>query len=108
MSAKKVSRDPKHVSEEPLIHVKLLKTLRDTFAKNSGFTSEETDAVLYYLFTLPTHSLRMRRAHMYIMEIPFTKHTLLCLKAINRFATENKIRFDDAMVVLSEYASVSA
>ena len=84
-----------------------LKALRDGFAKKSGFTPEETDAVLYYLFRLPDISLQLRRAHLYIMEIPFTKHTLLCLKAINRFATDNKIRFEDAVVVLTEYASVS-
>lgn len=67
----------------------------------TGFTVEETDAVLHYIIVE-----RIQKHHCIIVDNKFKKNTLLCRQVINRFATENKIRFEDAKDVLAEWALI--
>lgn len=57
-------------------------------ASRASITNQEADAVL---------------AHIYNSK-GYTKDTLLALKVINRYATENSIRVEDAVTVLREYS----
>jgi hypothetical protein len=57
-------------------------------ATKTSFTEQESEAIL---------------AHLQI-SCGFKKDTLLALKALNRFANENGIRVEDAVVVIREYA----
>jgi hypothetical protein len=71
---------------------------RNNLLQRTYFTSQQIDSVLHYL-------------HEYYREarprVPagFAKDLLWATKAINRFAKENEIRFDDAVLVLHDYAT---
>jgi hypothetical protein len=67
----------------------------------TGFTVDETDAVLHYIIVD-----RIQRRHCLIIKNDFKKNTLLCRQVINRFATEHKIRYEDALDVLAEWALI--
>jgi len=74
-------------SEEEARVVKRLSRI-STLVKKSSFTEQESEVIL---------------AHLYPSD-GFKKDTLLALKALNRFANENGIRVEDAVVVIREYA----
>jgi len=67
--------------------------------KRHGYSIYEgdIDPILNYL-----HEQYKRRPY---IPAGFRQNTLQALKAINQFATENKIRFDDALLVLHGYAN---
>jgi hypothetical protein len=66
--------------------------------RHTYFIPQDIDGILHYL-------------HEYYREIRprvpagFTKNLLRSLKAINQFAREKAIRFEDAVMVLHDYAT---
>jgi len=71
---------------------------RNNLRSRTYFISEEIDGVLHYLHE-QYREVRPR------VPAGFTKNLLWALKAINRFAKEKSIRFDDAVMVLHDYAT---
>ncbi len=71
---------------------------RNNLMRRTYFIPEQIDGVLHYL-------------HEYYREarprVPagFTKDLLRATKVINQFAKENAIRFEDAVLVLHDYAT---
>ena len=74
---------------------------RNNLMRRTYFIPEQIDGVLQYL-------------HEYYREVRprvpfgFTKDLLWATKTINRFAKDNEIRFEDAVLVLHEYATTDA
>jgi len=58
---------------------------------------EQIDGVLHYL-----HEYREARPR---IPAGFTKNLLWAMKALNQFAKEKEIRFDDAVLVIHDYAT---
>ena len=71
---------------------------RVNLMRQTYFIPQDIDGILHYL-------------HEYYREVRprvpagFTKNLLRALKAINQFAKEKAIRFDDAVMVLHDYAT---
>jgi len=73
--------------------------LRLNLICKTGYSTVEVDAVLH-------HVISTRVLKNYGIHLPnnFKKDTLLCRQVLNRFAKEKKIRFEDALDVLTEWA----
>jgi hypothetical protein len=71
---------------------------RDNLRRRTYFISEEIDGVLHYLH----ENYREVRPR---VPAGFTKDLLWATKAINKFAKQKEIRFDDAVMVLHDYAT---
>jgi hypothetical protein len=74
---------------------------RINLMRQTYFIPQDIDGILHYL-------------HEYYREVRprvpagFTKNLLRALKAINQFAKEKAIRFDDAVIVLHDYATTES
>ena len=68
-----------------------------SLATKASLTEQEAEAILAYFIPTDTYSPDIH--------FKFKKDTLLALKVLNRFATEHKIRVEDAMTVFREYIS---
>lgn len=73
--------------------------LRLNLVCRTGFSTLEVDALLYYII-----STRVLKKYGISLPNNFKKDTLLCRQILNRFAREKKIRFEDALDVLTEWA----
>jgi hypothetical protein len=71
---------------------------RNNLRRQTYFISEEIDGVLHYLHE-QYREVRPR------VPAGFTKNLLWATKAINSFAKAKSIRFDDALLVLHDYAT---
>ena len=71
---------------------------RNNLRRRIYFISEEIDGVLHYLHE-QYREVRPR------IPAGFTKNLLAATRAINQFAREKAIRFDDAVMVLHDYAT---
>jgi hypothetical protein len=80
-------RPPIYHKEEEARLVKYSNRI-SALATKISFNVHESEAILAHLY--PSDN--------------FKKDTLLALKALNRFANENGIRVEDAVVVIREYA----
>jgi hypothetical protein len=69
-----------------------------TFASKTSLMEQEAEAILAYF--IPVDNTYSPDAN-----LGFKKDTLLALKVLNRFATEHKIRVEDAITVFREYIS---
>lgn len=87
------------IEEEKEAIIRENNLLRLNLICKTGFSTEETDAVLYYII-----SQRVLEKYGLVMSNNFKKDTLLCRQVINRFANEKKIRYEDALDVLTEWA----
>jgi len=67
-----------------------------TFASKTSLTEQEAEAILAYF--IPVDNTYSPDAN-----LGFKKDTLLALKIFNKFATEHKIRVEDAITVFREY-----
>ena len=75
-----------------------LEWYRSNLRRRTYFIPEQIDAVLYYLHE-KYREVRPR------VPAGFTKDLLCATKVINQFAKEKAIRFDDAVLVLHDYAT---
>jgi hypothetical protein len=73
--------------------------LRLNLICRTGFSTPEVDALLYHII-----STRVLKNYGIVLPNNFKKDTLLCRQVLNRFAKEKKIRFEDALDVLTEWA----
>ena len=71
---------------------------RNNLMRRTYFIPEQIDGVLHYLHE---HYREVRPR----VPAGFAKDLLWATKVINRFAKENEIRFDDAVLVLHDYAT---
>jgi hypothetical protein len=67
-----------------------------TLATKASLTEQEAEAVLAHL----DPSIHIKTDALFVK-----KNTLLALQVLNRFATEHKIRVEDAITVFREYIS---
>jgi len=88
------------MSKSELIHQQKLEGFRIQLARRTLFSGIQLDAILYYLHE---HYREARP------RIPagFKPDLLYGIQLINSFAHENKIRVEDAMLVLHAYATSS-
>jgi hypothetical protein len=71
---------------------------RANLMRRTYFIPQDIDGILHYLHE---HYREVRPR----VPAGFTKDLLRALKAINQFAREKAIRFDDAVMVLHDYAT---
>ena len=86
------------MSKADLIHQQKLDTYRVQLAQRTFFNGSQIDAILDYLHE-QYREVRPR------VPAGFKRDTLYALQLINGYASEKKIRFDDAVLVLHEYAT---
>jgi len=87
-----------NMSKADLIHQEKLDTYRVQLERRTFFNGSQIDAILDYLHE-QYREIRPR------VPAGFKRNTLYALQLINGFANEKKIRFDDALLVLHEYAT---
>lgn len=73
--------------------------LRLNLICKTGYSTVEVDAVLHHVI-----STRVLKNYGIVLPNNFKKDTLLCRQILNQFAKEKKIRFEDALDVLTEWA----
>ena len=71
---------------------------RNNLMRRTYFIPEQIDSVLHYLHE---HYREVRPR----VPAGFTKDLMRATRIINQFAKENAIRFDDAVLVLHDYAT---
>ena len=79
------------------IRIEKLDGYRQSLQSQTYFCQPKIDAILAYL-----HDEYPKRT---IIPAGFQPNLLLALQAINEFATLNKIRFEDSLMVLHHYAT---
>ena len=86
------------MSKADLIRQQKLDTYRIQLGRRTFFNGSQIDYILDYLHE-QYREVRPR------VPAGFKRDTLYALQLINAYASEKKIRFDDALLVLHEYAT---
>jgi hypothetical protein len=85
-------------TKSELIRLERLESYRQGIRRYAcSIYEDDIDPLLHYM-----HEYYKHRP---FIPAGFRQHTLRAVKAINQFATEQKIRFDDALLVLHGYAN---
>ena len=72
--------------------------LRSRLTAKTDFTKAEVEAILNCIVTK-----RYQLSYGVVLPMSFKKDTLLSHQVLNRFAKEKKIRYEDALDVLTEW-----
>jgi hypothetical protein len=86
------------MSKTELIHQEKLEVFRTQLARRTFFSGSQLDAILYYLH----EQYRVARPRVIA---GFKPDLLYGIQLINQFAAEKKIRVEDALLVLHNYAT---
>jgi hypothetical protein len=86
------------MSKAELIHQERLEVFRTQLARRTFFSGGQLDAILYYLHE------HYRAARPRVIA-GFKPDLLYGIQLINQFAAEKKIRVEDALLVLHNYAT---
>jgi len=76
--------------------IQFKKNIISKFVSMYNITDEESEAVILYISSKAPKNIRKKYKN-------FKKNTLLALKFINRYSTQQSIRVEDALTVLLEY-----
>ena len=71
------------------------------FIKKSKFSISEAESMIIYM--KDKYDIKIRNYDNKFNEIPFKKDTLLAMRALNRFSSENSISTNDTLELFSEY-----
>lgn len=74
-----------------------------TFKEKTEFTKYETEVIMGYMIEKLDINLKLLESRLF--EFKFSKDTLLAMKCINKFASENGITKDDVLELFCEYLS---
>lgn len=75
------------------------------FKEKTKFTQMEAEAVINYM--KEKTDIKIKLVDSKLFKIPFSKDTLLAMKCINRYASENSITKDDVLELFCEYIGPS-
>ena len=75
--------------------MKFKKDIISKFVSMYNITDEESEAIILYISTKASKNIRKKYKD-------FKKNTLIALKFINRYSTEQSIRFEDTVTILLE------
>ena len=71
------------------------------FKEKTEFTKYETEVIMGYMIEKLDINLKLLESRLF--EFKFSKDTLLAMKCINKFASENSITKDDVLELFCEY-----
>ena len=83
-----------HILDEYRWHIQKTEKISKIMKLSPSYLHEEIESILHYLDSLKPYKPTTKK---------YTKNTLLAMKALNRYARENEIDVNSAIIVWNEY-----